>query len=185
MLISFLVLCSNRALSMNFSETPRPTTQSTAQKRLSVKKQRQVRCCISQTARPFQYPILLTHIKSFSTSVKLWHVEFPESPYTALEAPYTEVLLWSLKDGHKTAEAKEKALKDLGAIQEKFHGLDLKEAGISRGTLGPVVEESEAALALVLGWTSPEVWFFWYLFFWECVLMFGVFTLLGDDQGVQ
>ena len=119
-----------------------------------------------------QYPILLTHIKSFSTSVKLWHVEFPEAPYTALEAPYTEVLLWSLKDGHKTAEAKEKALKDLGAIQEKFHGLDLKEAGISRGTLGPVVEESEAALALVLGWTSPEVrvfLFFGVLFFWECV----------------
>lgn len=103
-----------------------------------------------------QYPILGSYIQKFSTGVKLWHASFPEAPYTAFEAPYTEIVTWSLKDGHKTKEEQAKVLEWAKTIVGNFNELPA-ESGVSKGTVGPVIEESEAATAITLGWTSPEV----------------------------
>ncbi|KAK7685341.1 hypothetical protein QCA50_011705 [Cerrena zonata] len=102
-----------------------------------------------------QYPILGSYIQKFSTGVKLWHASFPEAPYTAFEAPYTEIVTWSLKDGHKTKEEQAKVLEWAKTIVGNFNELPV-ESGVSKGTVGPIIEESEAATAITLGWTSPE-----------------------------
>lgn len=103
-----------------------------------------------------QYSILGSYIQKFSTGAKLFHVSFPEAPYTAYEAPYTELVTVSLKDGHKTKEEKDKALELLTGVLGQFHTLPA-ESGVSKGAVGPVIEESENAVSLTLGWPAPEV----------------------------
>ncbi|CAL1708239.1 unnamed protein product [Somion occarium] len=101
------------------------------------------------------YPILRQRIRKFSSGVKLFHVDFIESPHIAFEAPYAELALWTLKSGHTTKEKKEHALELLKGVVTTLNGLP-SDSGVFKGTVGPIVEEAENGVALTLGWTSPD-----------------------------
>ncbi|PSS32078.1 hypothetical protein PHLCEN_2v2154 [Hermanssonia centrifuga] len=78
------------------------------------------------------------------------HVHFSEEPYTALSAPLTEIVLWTLKEGSPRAKVEE-LLTDLMTV---VNGIPTS-AGMHKAGWGPVLE-NEKQFVVLIGWENME-----------------------------
>lgn len=96
------------------------------------------------------YPKLIASLNEGAANMQyLYHVTIaPNEPHAPLNAPLTEIAIWSLNEGvDKTAFA------DL--VNQLFTEVSSWK-GVYPGGPGPVVED-DRKLALLLGWNSLEV----------------------------
>ena len=99
------------------------------------------------------YPKLKKEIGSIFDASKLnmFHAALTSEPYKALEAPVTELAIFTLHDG-QSKNTLEGLVDDLA----KAVNAAPKSAGAILAAWGPIVEKDNS-IALVIGWTSIDV----------------------------
>ncbi|KAI0648295.1 hypothetical protein C8Q79DRAFT_905382 [Trametes meyenii] len=80
----------------------------------------------------------------------MFHVRSTSEPWKALEAPVTELAVFTLKDGHSKSELEQ----TVDAISKRLDVLG-EPAGETLASWGPTVEKDDV-FALFVGWQSVE-----------------------------
>ena len=97
------------------------------------------------------YPDVTKSIAQGAANIEFMYHVLPSrsTPEAALEAPVTEVLFWSLKEGTDREEFKR--------LENEFGAKVLPSDAVkNRGGFGSVVED-ERKISVILGWDSVEV----------------------------
>ncbi|KAI0668495.1 hypothetical protein C8Q78DRAFT_262739 [Trametes maxima] len=100
-----------------------------------------------------EYPRLGASTESFfepGGKGTMFHIRSTSEPWKALEAPVTEIAVFTLKDGHSKGELEQ----TVDAIAKRLDALG-EPAGETLASWGPTVEKDNV-VALFVGWQSVE-----------------------------